>query len=181
MRFWFLNAKEVKTAEPYEEQLRDLEWENEIIKSQITAFNYFNAKYPSYKLLSVDVLDNICKEFDAVYYPVDKFTGSVPCEALQELEAFEVDEADYCYIYEKCGRNRLEHDQSYFLNLKGYNDVINDRPHDNPYIMESYDAVEMRLEKLSLEIVVSKVDVVVLKPVSHGGYKYYLVVTMWKL
>lgn len=195
----FTNTKEVREAEIEIERLNLLQKENEEKQELIEAINFFSITYPTYKFITEDSVNKICRKYDLVYGEISRYLGTVPDKNLKHIEQFNVHDKHECYfketIYLGFGMGGSRSMGKRYL-TKEEHEIIKERYEKSEYrLMSSMYRREVHL-KCPLEIAASvkdfnmegmevknnkiqKIDPIVLKPVIFKDKKHYLIVTAW--
>lgn len=192
-RLGFDNAKGMKEAESEMERLNELAIENENKKAIIAAIEYFSVKYPQYKFITEESVKKICDKYGLVYGEISRYTGEVPEKNLSYIERFSIENADKCYKYRKImllsdDINRCIGHDEYQAFLEKHNgglswggsvlEEVKESPLEIAAPVSDFDMKGMEIKNFKI----SKIPVpypVVLKPIYHGGNKYYLIGTAW--
>lgn len=148
------------------------------------AVNYFKLKYPLYKLITIESVERICKDYGLVYSSVKNYIGSVPDRNLEEMERFKVNEEDagWCRIFLD-SRTGVTHEtlcdhskvRKEFFIYQGF------RPEPLHIAAPAKDFNQKGLELSRVKLVPKVVveDPIVLQPVYYNGVRHFLIVTAW--
>lgn len=204
----FSHCREAQEAQKEINRLEELKRENISKEVLVGAINYFSQKYPQYKFITEESVKKICKKYNLVYGPVNKYIGEIPTKNLEDMEKFSVKEEDKAYLVNTISRWGTNQDE--FINHKEY--LEKTKPEKKSYYpgFRSLGSIYMEYEFMStnfhrtykeapLEIAapikdfkmegmeikdfkISKIEIpdpVVLQPVMYNNVKYYLIVTAW--
>lgn len=84
----FSAAKPIKDAE---ERFKKQQTASE----QIEAIEYYQTYYPSYKFISEEQIQKICKKYGLLYGDSGQYLGDIPEKNLSEIEVFKMREEDF--------------------------------------------------------------------------------------
>lgn len=88
----------------------------------IDTINYYQQKYPHYKFLFREQVEEICKKYGLIIGPVYLYKGDVPEKNLREIEEFKVSEEDTYYVNKELDK--------YFIHSAGMEEILaGDRIH----------------------------------------------------
>lgn len=160
------------------------------------AIIYFQQKYPQYKFITEDSVNEICNKYGLIYGDVYNYTGTVPEKNLKQIEDFSIQSEDKCYQRRFIGGSRswkpdyvsnIEAHPKYTdrekeLRMHIYNnhysyseDSLTIAAPKSDFNMEGMELKGNKLSKIEIP------DPIVLQPVFHGGARYFLIVTAWGL
>ncbi len=165
-------------------QCKDIidERKEEIYKANFEVIQKYRIKYPNYKFIDKNGVENICKKHGLVFGDTTRYKGFVPDKNLKDIEEFErvknLEDIPYTHnwdAYMSSSRNRRWKDGEKIVEakyddeqFKRYSKLLIVAPISdmlfNPEELQGFEIVEPR-----------KDDPIVLQPV-HGGY---LIITMW--
>jgi hypothetical protein len=86
----FINSKLAREVEARREKISMSKQRAEIIAK-------YAQKYPQYKFIFRDQVEEICKKYNLVCGEVDLYTGNVPEKNIREMVSFKVMEEDICH------------------------------------------------------------------------------------
>lgn len=84
----------------------------------VEAVEYFRNKYPLYKFITVDQIEQICAKYNLVYAEISRYKGFVPDKNLKEVENFKVKGEDCAYSNEEILSTYSKGRERYFLSAK---------------------------------------------------------------
>ena len=178
----FINSNIVKEIDSELVRIKNI---NEYKIQLNEAIDYFTKKYPSYKLISGEVIDNLCKDYGFVSKTIDEYTGDVPDKVLTDIANLKINEED-CAYKEKidCKVDSMGTIVStyLFLSKQKYQEIIKDIPKRIEFFKDRnysfFGDVVLSYCKSNLEIVTGKSNSLILQPIIFGEYlKFYLVVS----
>lgn len=137
----FSIAKQVK-------EVRIIEQNNKLSEEVINIINQTKIDYPLYKFITLDQIKIICKKYNLIFGPIDRFEGFVPESNLQKIESFQkqysfkdmwiienivIDMSDYevrhnnsySHFYKKGTKNEYVFQSDGFENSFYGNDIVN--------------------------------------------------------
>lgn len=83
----FVNTREAKLSTTKDAQINGTIEAAKVIEK-------FRVKYPLYKFITEDVVEQICKKYSLVKAPVKNYKGFVPLKNIQVVESFTVNKSD---------------------------------------------------------------------------------------
>ena len=195
----FTSTTEIQEAETELERLKTLSQENESKKELTEAINYFSFKYPNYKFITEKSVKKICKKYNLVYAPVDRYIGSVPDKNLKHIEDFKIDKDDECFVSQtvlsepligrrsitsllsfKKYKENIKYEPDYkFVGFTNTFTTYNKCPLEIAAPLKDFNTTGMEVDDYELSKKIEILDPVVLKPVFFKGKKHYLIVTAW--
>jgi len=187
----FKNTPEIQEAELEIARIEALKHENLVKQDLIAAINYFSVNYPEYKFITEESVVRICNQYGLVYSEVQNFRGNIPLENLEQMEKFNIDEKDSCYIsYTITTMRNMNKQFNKYINYLEAQKTPPKYTFSQEYYekcpleicapLNQFDITDLELD--GKKLVKKKIEIkdpIVLCPVIFRRSKHYLIVTAW--
>jgi hypothetical protein len=195
----FGNTKEVKEATAEFTRITNIQHENDAKAELIKAIQFFQYKYPLYKFITGEAVERICKKYNLLCGPVDKYIGTVPDLNVKQMQNFKIEPINAAYEvgwrksrekrirvvdYADYKTTQLEHakidetPRPVGMCDFSHSKICRRKPLQICAPQSDFDMQRMTANGHMLEEIP---DPVVLQPVMWNGKEYFLVVTAWGL
>jgi hypothetical protein len=188
----FSQTKEMIAAQAEIARLEAINKENANKETLIKAIEYFSMKYPTYKFITEQSVKKICQKYGLIYGGIDKYKGTVPDRAIEDMERFKIEEVDEAWIKSSdfVGFRGISNERtfvSHYIGTKStstsghyYHEIFYKASLEIAAPLSDFDTRGMETKDFQL-CRIEVPDPIVLQPVMFNNNKYYLIVTAWGL
>jgi len=175
VKLGFKNTNEIKEADLEIKRIKELEIENKLNSEIFDAIIYLNNKYPSYRFITMDSVNKLCKKLDYSCLRINKYVGDISESDIQKMEKIQINPEDTCYEVEEKrynGEIKIDFYTKEKYEWKDKKGLLND-----VYIFSGPSTFDIVDIKENFTENTKKSTPIILKPIIYREHKYYLVVS----